>query len=114
MPKYCVLVKGQNYLINLTGKVEKSGFYVNRFVEADDEVQAESIACDMIHNDPELSKMMLNGDDDKPTVRVVETREIAELQSQHGFSFYREQEGLLDGLRDWLSALLNPKRTDRS
>jgi hypothetical protein len=41
MKKYKVLVRGENFLINLESEDQKFGFYTTAYVEGQDEEQAE-------------------------------------------------------------------------
>ena len=96
MKKYKVFVHGQNFLLNLDGKAEKVGFYTTRFVEANDDHEAEESAIATLRNDPTLRDGVLNEEFDSPMLYV---EEIAELDSFDGltlpgtgFSFYSGDE----------------------
>ena len=96
MKKYRVFVCGQNFLLNLDGKAKKVGFYTTRFVEANDDHQAEENAISTLRNDPTLREGVLNEKSDAPTLYV---EEISELESFEGltlpgtgFSFYTGDE----------------------
>ena len=54
MKKYKVLVRGENFLINLGGKAQKCGFYTTAFVEEPDEDQAEQRAMALLRDDKEF------------------------------------------------------------
>ena len=96
MKKYKVFVCGQNFLLNLDGKVGKVGFYTTRFVEAQNDHEAEENAISTLRNDPTLRDGVLNEKSDAPMLFV---EEIAELDSFDGltlpgtgFSFYTGDE----------------------
>ena len=55
MPWYRCLIRGENYPGNLIGKTGLVGFYVNRFVEAPDPIQAEEIALAGLRSERRLS-----------------------------------------------------------
>ena len=93
--KYRVLVRGENFLLNLDGKNQKLGFYTTRFVEAPNEEEAEERAFAMLRNDPKLQKGVLN---EKSDVPVMFAEEIVELGSFDGlkmpgtgFAFYPQE-----------------------
>jgi hypothetical protein len=56
MKKYKVFVHGQNFLLNLDGKAEKVGFYTTRFVEANDDNEAEENAISTLRERPNSSR----------------------------------------------------------
>ena len=96
MKKYKVLVHGQNFLLDVDGKVKKVGFYTTRFLEANDDQEAEENAISTLRNDPTLRSGVLNEKSDAPMLYV---EEIAELDSFEGltlpgtgFSFYTRDE----------------------
>lgn len=97
MKQYKVLVRGENFLINLDGVNQKVGFYTTRFVEAESEKEAEYAVMDMLRSDPELIQVVLNEESALP---VMFAEEIEELESFKGlpvagagFSFYPEEGG---------------------
>lgn len=92
MKKYKVLVRGENFLINLDGVKQKVGFYTTRFIEARDEEDAENAVMEMLRADPKLIKGVLNEKSDSP---IMYAEEIEELESFEGcpvpgggFAFY--------------------------
>jgi hypothetical protein len=92
MYKYKVLLRGQNFLLNLEGKRERVGFYTTRFVEAQNPQEAEANAISALRTDPELCDSVLNDKSDPPMMFI---EEITELESFDGltlpgtgFSFY--------------------------
>jgi len=73
-----VLVKGNNCLIRVDGKPpRKFGFYTTAFVEAPNAEQAETIAVELLQNDPKLSKACENDTSDPPVIKVESIDEIA-------------------------------------
>ena len=94
MKKYKILIRGENFLINLDGKGQKFGFYTTAFVEGQDEEQAEQRAIGLLRDDKEFRQSVLNEKSDAPMMFV---DEIAELESfeglnlpRTGFSFFPE------------------------
>ena len=79
--KYKVLVRGDNFWLNLEGENQKLGFYTTRFVEAQNEDEAEEKAIALLRNDPKLRSGVLNEQSDSP---VMFAEEIVELNSFDG------------------------------
>ncbi len=93
--KYKVLVRGDNFLLNLDGKNQKLGFYTTRFVEAQNEEDAEERAIVLLRDDSKLRSGVLNEQSDSP---VMFAEEIVELKSFDGlktpgtgFTFYPKE-----------------------
>lgn len=96
MKKYKVLVRGQNFLLDLNGQVEKVGFYTTRFVEAENEGQAEDNAISMLRADSKLCDVVLNPQSDTPMLFVEEITQLDSFEGVGvpgaGFTFYRESQ----------------------
>ena len=60
MNSYRVLINGANFLIAFDGKRRGIGFYVTRFVGADDEAAAGMSAIGSLKNDHRLEEITLN------------------------------------------------------
>jgi hypothetical protein len=72
MPRYRVLVHGQNFRLKLAGKWEKYAFYTPRYAEAPDPVLAEQVALEDFRASPkyrELMEQAINSDRDPPLLR---------------------------------------------
>lgn len=101
MKIYRVLLRGENFLLNIEESVRLFGFYTTRFVESLNEDDAEQAAVDLIRNDRSLRDRVLNAQADPPMLYAEEIDEIYE--SAHdgkvggGYTFY-EQEPKADGL----------------
>jgi hypothetical protein len=83
MKKYRVLVRGENFLMNLENADRKLGFFTTRFVEAEDSEQAEFAAMETLRADRSLSGQVLNDRSDPP---MMYADEIEELESFDGYS----------------------------
>lgn len=92
MRKYRVLINGENFLLNFDGRVQKMGFYTNRFVEADNPEDAEQVAIEMMRREDKLKQIVLNDQNDPPKLFVEEIAEVEQLETQQGLSFYSEDE----------------------
>jgi CO dehydrogenase/acetyl-CoA synthase gamma subunit (corrinoid Fe-S protein) len=95
MKKYRVLIRGENFLINLDGVNQKVGFYTTRFVEAGNEAAAEHAAMDVLRGDPELVKGVLNEKVDPPMMYAEEVEELESFEGLRvagtGFAFYPDE-----------------------
>lgn len=94
MKRYLVSLHGQNLLINLKGDQAKYGFRTKRYVEAANEEQAERIAMGLIFNDRDLQKIVLNKEDDPPSIEVEEIKEVEkpteEDYKEIKYNYYKE------------------------
>jgi hypothetical protein len=97
MKNYRVFVRGENFLINVDGCVKKLGFYTTRFVEANDEREAEENAISILRKDPKLRGCILNKESDTPMLFVEEIEKVDSFDGLTlpgaGFSFYPDDEG---------------------
>ncbi len=95
MKKYKVFVRGENFLMNLSGAPQKLGFYTTRFVEAANEEAAEYAVMDLLRADPKLVKSVLNEGSDPPMMYAEEVEELKSfngfLAPGTGFTFYPEE-----------------------
>jgi hypothetical protein len=96
MGKYKVLLRGQNFLLEMDGEAQKLGFYTTRFVEGNDRCTAEQKAISSLRDDPELRDIVRNESSDAPMLFVEQIDEIDSFAGLHlpgtGFSFYRDGE----------------------
>ena len=94
MKKYKVLIRGENFLINLEGKDQKLGFYTTVFVEGQDEEQAERRAIRLLQDDEDFRQSVLNEKSDAPMMFVEEITELKSFEGLNlrriGFSFFLE------------------------
>ena len=68
MNKYCCLLNGQNFLVQRNGVEAKNGFFQKLIVQANGPDQAKLLATTRIWHDPQLKDMILNAEDDPPTI----------------------------------------------
>ena len=93
MKYYQCMINGQNFLIDIGGKVQKCGFYKTVFVDSEDPEKAELAAIEKIKNS-ELKDMTLNTKDDIPMLYLDEIHELIKscvTDNKAGFSFYKEK-----------------------
>jgi len=95
MRKFRVRLQGCNFLIPIAGKGEsKHGFFINRYVEATDEKQAELLAVNQLRDKQSLRELVRNSRDDPPRILLEEIVELASfdgLQSlDEGLIWYQE------------------------
>lgn len=91
MPKYGVMIHGQNFLVELDGRTEKRGFYTWRYVEAGDPDSAVQMATQSLREEKPLRDMVRNGEEDRPFMDVDDLREFdisEELPAPTGFLWY--------------------------
>ena len=95
LKKYKVLVRGENFLMNIDDVNQKVGFYTTRFVEAESEEEAENKVIDILRNDPKLIKSVLNKKSDSPMIYVEEIEQLKSFKGHPingtGFAFYTEK-----------------------
>lgn len=60
MSLFKVVLRGENFLLNLTGEPELLGFRVTHYVKAGDEAEAEHIATILVRKNQHLSRALLN------------------------------------------------------
>ena len=90
--KYRVFVNGQNYWLHIDGRLQKTGFYTTRFVEAQDAKEAEDIAVELVRNDSKLMVGLFNEQGDPPMLYAEEAEEVDALEPAHGYAFYSKEE----------------------
>jgi hypothetical protein len=90
-----VLVRGENFFLNLEGAVKRYGFYTTRLVDAPNEAEAERLAIEMLRENERLRGQVLNDRSDRP---MLFAEEIAELSPQDaveprapGLAFFEDQ-----------------------
>lgn len=60
MPLYRVLLRGENFLVNLTGEPELLGFHATHYVNAATEAEAQRVAAILIRKNQYLNGALLN------------------------------------------------------
>ena len=94
MPTYRVFVEGSNLLMRDEDRVEpqRFGFYVTRFIDAEDSERAAEKALTLVRNEPKLIMAALNSPYDPPTFRVDEVECLAPEERAPaippGFAFF--------------------------
>ncbi len=76
MPFYRVMLRGENFVMNLNGEPRQFGFYTRRFVRARSENEAEHDAVALIKNDESLKRSVLNHRDDPPMIYLEEMEKL--------------------------------------
>lgn len=75
------MMSGQNFLVEMDGKVAKHGFFQNFFLEADSPAEAELMAVEKIRGNEDLKAITRNPKDDPP---VIVLEELGELEDFDG------------------------------
>jgi hypothetical protein len=100
MPRYRLLIRGQNLLIDFGDGFEKSSFYTPRYVDAIDQVLAESTALeDFFHSEKyhNLISEIENTIEDRPQFTVEDIEECDDNEDFDngivpGMAFYTEED----------------------
>ena len=96
MKKYRLLVRGENFLINLDDEDQRVGFYTTVFVEAKTEEEAELKAIELLRNDRKLLDGVRNPQSDSPMMFVDEIDELDSFKGLNlprtGFAFFPQEE----------------------
>lgn len=79
MPKYRLLMRGEDFLISMDGKSELLGFYQTIYMEAPSAEEAENKAVDTVRQS-DLREIILAGSDRRPMIYMDEMEEIESFQ----------------------------------
>jgi len=80
MPRYKVMIHGRNFLLNLDGTWEKSGFLTPRFADASDAFMAKHVVLEDFKQSEKyriLIETSLNSSDDPYSVEAEDIEEVA-------------------------------------
>ena len=95
MNKYHLLMSGQNFLIDMDGKVAKHGFLQNIFLEAESPEQAEDLSVQKIRGNEDLKAITQNPKDDPPVIVLEEMNELESFDGveamESGKAWFREK-----------------------
>ena len=96
MKKFRVLLRGENFLLDMDGTVKSTGFYTTVFVEARDADEAELSAVEVIRKDDRLRQCVLNERPDPPMLYAEEVDELTRFDGPAhqslGYTFYEEEQ----------------------
>lgn len=95
MPRYAVVIIGQNFRLKFDGVWNKYGFFTTRFLDAPDPLLAEVTALENFRHSPkgqQVFESSLNSDNDPPILAVEKVREVppgtSSGEPEHGLAFY--------------------------
>ena len=92
LKKCRLFIEGKNFDIKSEGKVIKTGFFANRYIEAIDSSSAERIALDLIRK--ELKGLILNDKSNPPLMFIKENEELLSFEDNNvpgtGFSWFKD------------------------
>ena len=94
MATYLVCLNGKNFLVGNDGFPKKKRFHSTRLVEAENQNRAETIARELIRNDPRL-KNVLNEASDPPVIHLDSIRKVPAMAydaQNRANSFYWQNE----------------------
>jgi hypothetical protein len=90
-----VFVQGDNFLVRIEGHSGKFGFYVTRFVDAADIVDARTRSLQELRNEIAEKAILLNEKSDAPELVVERIEEIDPSErpdADPGFVWFRKEE----------------------
>ena len=76
MKKYSVMLRGENFEINIEGKVDNLGFYTTRIVKANSPEEAEQKAVELIKNDDNLIQIIQPNSQETPMIYLESMSEV--------------------------------------
>ncbi len=90
MRNFVIFVHGENYNLEVEGKVQLAGFFATRRAEAETEAEATAIAVSQLKNEPELSVTTIVESEKDPTISIMVAHEmpLAHKNKYTGFTFY--------------------------
>jgi hypothetical protein len=95
MAAFRVMINGQNFLVEMDGRVAMYGFFTTRRVEAADPAAAEHAAVQMIRETQRVRDLVCNDPADPPVMDVTSIIELEsgeEIESREtGFVWYEEK-----------------------
>ena len=95
MSTYLVRLIGKNFLMDSNQEPRKRRFYSTRLVDAENPKQAETLARNLIRNDPRLQNSVLNDESDPPMIYLDSIKEVPAMTydaQNRAHSFYWKDE----------------------
>jgi len=95
MKKFQVLLKGENFLLNIDGELRQFGFKTTRWIKAADELEARKIATILTRQDPHLQANQINESQVPSRIVVEDVKEVGLLRflwkkSANDFKFFSD------------------------
>lgn len=94
--KYSVIVRGENFLLDLEGAANMCGFVTTRNVKASSVDTAKELAIKLVENDENLQNLMTEGQSkiNPPTLFIEEMYELSwwKKLGGKGFTFFAQAE----------------------
>ena len=88
-------MNGQNYLVEMMGKLAKHGFYQTFHLGIDSPEQAKELAVQKIRDNPHLKDIVQNPKEDPPIIILEELHELKSFEGvetmETGLLWYRER-----------------------
>ena len=95
MPKFALIMNGQNFLVNWDGQLRRKGFYKSVRVRAEDEDAAELAAVEIIRADQSIQKLVQNFSGNPPMIfldQIAKLRWYQHLKTPAGATWYDEDD----------------------
>ena len=90
MRNFVIFLEGENFNLEVDGKIQSVGFFASRRVEAETENEASNIAIELLLKEKELECNTLQ--DYKVSVKVVNEMPIEHKNTYSGFTFFPMEE----------------------
>ncbi|MCG7938115.1 MAG: hypothetical protein N0C88_04560 [Candidatus Thiodiazotropha lotti] len=93
MRNFVIFVQGENYNLEVEGKVQLAGFFATRRAEAESEEEASEIVLNQLINEPELcAATTVPGAKPSINVKVAHEMPLEHKNEYTGFTFYPMEE----------------------
>ena len=94
MRNFVTFTHGENFILEVDGKVQLAGFFATRRVEAKSEAEATEMALNLLRSEPELSKSESSeaGLVSNLTVMVVHEMPMEHKNTYSGYTLYAMEE----------------------
>jgi len=94
MKNFVIFVHGENYNLEVEGKVQPAAFFATRRAEAETEEEASEAVVSQLKNEPELNVATIVESEIKPTISILVAHEmpLSHKNKYTGFTFYSMEE----------------------
>ncbi|MBN1142661.1 MAG: hypothetical protein JXB25_12840 [Deltaproteobacteria bacterium] len=98
MPKFKVVLRGENFFFSQDGELRKFGFCARRFVTAKNPEEAGKVALILVRQSPILKEARFEESWTRPVIRLEAVKKINPIafllqKSHRKIDFYPEDEG---------------------
>lgn len=102
MPLFRVVIRGENYLVNLTGEPQLLGFHVTHYVKSEDEGTAGTIARIRTRQDRHLHESLLNPPENPSRLECASVKKVWWRRGRENgrYQFWEMSPGAHDSSRE--------------